>query len=257
MSQLDNYISIVKERLLKYDIDVPFFIAGGAVYGELNDVDYNDVDVFFYNEESINLIKYELSNEATMVTDNALTFSDDMQFIMCLNGTPEELFATFDISCCMIAYTSENTLIRGTNYSKELNLYNIQHKTALRVLKYLKRSNTKPQSIIYEMTDFLIDNIHSTVKSYYNNAPFSAVNILNIFLQNAPINIITLTEYVHNRLLNIYSGVECINLFKQIPIMYSTKLESPEYYVACCLMYENCSIDKRNIAISKYPEYFI
>lgn len=143
--------------------DMKFFIAGGSVFSILNNnTYYNDIDVYLYNEEDINKIKYGVKNVSYIhQTKNALTFDlyisydnlskcvefgTKIQFIIKSYGEINNVLNTFDFNSSKCAFTSDNNLVLHDNFTNVLNFNPKRFSAAsyARLKKYKKRG----QSII-------------------------------------------------------------------------------------------------------------
>lgn len=160
MDEIKNNVDIVKKFLINLNANVPFFIAGGSLFTLINGNNkYDDIDVFFYNEKDVQLVKDRVNkishSDRFHITDRAISYNpnlftveyvnecttDDIgydevqpkivnekltnanhkiQFITMVFGDPEDVFNGFDINCSELAITSEYKFIKSKNYSKNI-----------------------------------------------------------------------------------------------------------------------------------------
>lgn len=183
-----------KQDVLKFlNLSIPnknWFIAGGsAIKGE----NYNDIDVFFLNEEAYTQARDALTSEPIVhnnlvsahykasetETNNAynLNYSGtDIQLINRHFGTPEEIFETFDINVCKQAIMPNGRKVKHfTSYASPY-IANVNYNTFRRYLKYLRRAGEgiDRKATLFSVIDKYIGDSSST-EEYYQGKKVSYV----------------------------------------------------------------------------------
>lgn len=161
MDEIKQNVHLVKDLLQELNANVPFFIAGGSLFSLMNgDNNYNDIDVFFYNNKHVELVKERVNSipktEQFYITEKAITYNPNVlaievtecvtecttnsadidkskivnetltnakhtiQLITMVCGDPEDVLNGFDINCSELAVTSEYKFIKSKNYSKNI-----------------------------------------------------------------------------------------------------------------------------------------
>lgn len=160
MDEIKQNVQLVKDLLQELNANVPFFIAGGSLFTLINgNNNYNDIDVFFYNNKHVELVKERVNSipktDQFYITENAITYNPNVltiefdnecttysakrtivngkivneqltnakhtiQLITMVCGDPEDVLNGFDINCSELAVTSEYKFIKSKNYSKNI-----------------------------------------------------------------------------------------------------------------------------------------
>ncbi len=138
-NKLLNYLPLE----LKEDFDKNAFIAGGAVYCYINNIDANDYDFFLKDEKFAKEIhEYfehteQLNNRKIIVTKNAITLkappeeckydesgSCDWQIITKWAGNPLDVISEFDFKHNMLYWDdNEDEQIRPYGYDEKIRYY--------------------------------------------------------------------------------------------------------------------------------------
>lgn len=145
------------------------FLSGGAIASIIQGQHPNDWDVYFANAEAQKAVidlfiadqpdeiavideKYrELSgSDGKMITENAMTLKNKIQFIIKHNGTPDEVRETFDFVHCKPYYHfgKDQLFISREQFDlcrdKKLKINNMKAQTIWRQSKFEKRGYTWP-----------------------------------------------------------------------------------------------------------------
>lgn len=266
---LDLKIQLSKKIIeIKKFVDAPFYIAGGYVFAKYkgNNV-FHDIDIFFYNEKDFNKV-YQMIEDCHFETDFAKTFyknSTLYQIIRAKFGKPKEVFEAFDINCSKIAFTSENDLIFGDDFSDEIivNYKNFKPKTAFRIFKYLQKGAKDTNNELYKAIEYLFENPDMYYEDFYN-FKYNSIDALELclksFIQERNTNkyIKFILETLHAK----YSGHELIKLLDKLYSDYYNLLnyhESDELALVYYLRNKKIKLNQSTIErlIEKYPEYLI
>lgn len=283
--KLNNLVDVVKKYLNEHNLDVPFFIAGGSVFSTLNDnTAYNDIDVFLYNREDIDLIccniKKSTVDETGYLkvntyheTDNAITISHTtsivIQFIKLNVGTPQEIFDTFDINLSKCAITSDYEIVLG-NDKKELSIdtRNVNGCIITRYNKYTgaKKVQDHNYTAFAEIIKFLSSNYTNTYSAGYTDLPdISGVELIQQAANDVPANQEKM-QVIHDAITEQQTNVR-LKLFSNLPRLLSLAYiqNACDEYKLCELLYRikyntqlkiEMSDDDKRVKL-KYAEYFI
>lgn len=281
---LKSLLETIKKELSFINQDCPFFIAAGSVYSTLfKNAHFNDIDVYFYNEEDYISVAKHYNDPNKMVllqqTQNALTLprpvsSPDIQFIKIHFGEPETVLEQFDLINSSCAVTSDGILVRhsGINNNIAVRTEMINAGTIDRYLKYTEEKGcADPQSKVLEtLLNYFCDRAFDMFEHGYDiDEPLSGIEVINhawyVFAE-------THGQYVHDRIYDRYDAPVAIRLFE--------KLTQASYHVipTPCLEFlltdhfnQKKRIGKLNqyvrtnsmahanfeYVLNKYPEYFI
>ena len=279
--KLEKIVKRVKTFLSRFDIHVPFYIAGGCVFSILNKTNYPDIDVFFYNEQDVKKLDI-LNTKDFYITDNAITYPviiysevdiypevelDKFQFIKIRYGEPLINYDTFDLNCCMCGITSDNEIILSDDFSNniEINWKCFNKDTLNRYLKYVEYKgaidNDKKQlELIF---DYIINNFDSVYKAYYGeDFEITLHHILQRYCNYANNeNKILLFKVIESKSpeqrLEIYEKLNFFFKYEEV------KNPSNEYYLFAILnnyKYFKSMNEKKEIknkVQEQYPEYFL
>ena len=281
--KLNNLVDVVKNYLKVLDVDVPFFIAGGSVYSTVNDnTNYNDIDVFLYNQEDIESIcnaakqKDEKGFNLHIYheTDNAITLSGrslgsiQLQFIKLHTGQIKDIFDTFDISLSKHAITSNYEYVNDCNDKMSINSKNINGCIIVRYNKYT--NNKKAKDVDYaafaEIIKFLSCNYTNTYSAGYTDLPdISGIELIQQAANDVPANQEKM-QVIHDVIAEQQTNVR-LKLFSNIPRLLSMAYiqNACDEYKLCELLYRikyntqlkiEMSDDDKRVKL-KYAEYFI
>jgi len=248
-TNLINLRDEVQGILSGRDLNVPFFIAGGSIFSILNkNTNFDDVDVYFYDEKSMNKVYNTFKHKAEIDTRNALTIQTKMrqnryikiktQFIKLKVGTPQELFDTFDLNCSKVAFTSDGQLIKDDTYSTNIraDISNFNIKTLSRMNKYINDKGADDIADLsrYEIYDYLIKNPNEEFKVYYESGGRKkeyGYRILNpeIFtsVTDSRTNISKRAKYCHDKIVKLYKPEDRIELFEKIYGIGTNHFDTP------------------------------
>ena len=143
-----------------------WFIAGGAAASSV----YNDIDIYFYTKED-----YEAALRAipirTITSKLADTFeylSYKIQYIKCTFGTPEEVFATFDLNKSCIAILPTGGIVQSADFHKPLYIKHLSTQTIQRFIKYVedKQFPYDRSALIYALSQIVATSTIN-VSDYY------------------------------------------------------------------------------------------
>ena len=219
MKKLEDNVNIIKNLI---GDGIPFFIAGGSVFSILNNRPYNDIDVYFYNEDDYRKIENDFRNLDKIAYKTKNCFSpihkERIEFISKNFGTPQEIFKTFDFNCSCVAIDSNYKQHRGDNLSNviEFNQNNIRATVFSRYIKYIedKSAIDKDYKCIKNIIDYIIRNYNEDCDDYYsdknNTKYFDILNSCSWVVNNNLYHIDkTINKYIQD-------DHEKINLFKSL-----------------------------------------
>lgn len=181
----------------KFNISVPYFIAGGACVDILNGVkidDLNDIDIFFKNEDDLNEFKSCMTLRDISTTDNAYTYEYypkaestsnlKIQLIRCNFGTPEEVLSTFDLNKSCVSIDSNYNVYTNNQGDLQIIFENFSIASSTRLLKYQEMKGLYlPPSSVCDCIDHLTNNLDTEYEDYYNKNRFTfGKSILNSFM---------------------------------------------------------------------------
>lgn len=318
---LDDIIDLVKKEFKFYGVKSKFYISGGCVTGTLNDKPYDDIDIYFYNKDdaknAIEKIKtaIEKNNEPkqpaqpvvptesknkmtldsalgsklidTVETKYAFTFHSNNHMFQLISSfaadDPIDLMNTFDLTCCMVSYTSKGKLIKHPEYNNKalIRLKNMSCSTVHRYIKYVMTKEYDFESSNFKLfIDYLIDRHDAeflTVPGYEAPAKQKGIHLIDTIVHQS-YNLtdkcnFELLDYVHESITRLSSN-ERINCFQNIFLMYTDTMSGLycDELLVCILDYKinmpevpNHTIafppyettDKDRKIIMKFPEYFL
>lgn len=280
---LTHILKHVKVFMEENGINVPFFIAGGSIASALNGVtEYGDIDVYFYNEDDV---LYAIDMIPTIdivhISDNAATFrhkGDLIQFVKIVTGDPKDVLDTFDINSSRCAFTSDNKLIKGRDYSKKIKIdfNNFSSSTHTRYNKYFHQKKcTDPGSVTRtELLTFLVDNIDTAFPhTYIDECEKSGLNMLFQLLRSDmgedANDTMTIDKQVHDLIVDKIEPYDRIAVFEKLIDVLGMEVEKAcdEFVLAWAThhRFENIQFagvrdqhrDRINEVKLIYPEYFI
>ena len=113
-----------------------WFIAGGAAASSV----YDDIDIYFYTKEDYEaaLRGIPTTTVASKLADTFEYLSYKIQYIKCTFGTPEELFATFDLNKSCIAILPTGDMVQSADFHKPLYIKQLSTQTMQRFIKYVE-----------------------------------------------------------------------------------------------------------------------
>ena len=143
------------------------FLSGGAIASIIQGKFPNDWDVYFTNAETQKAVidlfmadhpveiavvfeKYRevYDHDGKLITENAMTLKNDIQFIIKHSGTPEEVRKTFDFVHCLPYYHFGKDLLFISKeqydlcHDKKLKINNMKSVTTWRQSKFEQRGYT-------------------------------------------------------------------------------------------------------------------
>jgi hypothetical protein len=311
---LDLIITDVKTKFALYGISSKFFISGGCVAGTLNEKVYDDIDIYFYNkvdaENAIEAIKKALSiresEEKTYYKDvceldaalvssvesyneskYAFTFHADgkrYQLISSFCNDPIILMGSYDLTCCMVSYTSEGNLIKHPEYDSRaiLRLSNLSFSSVHRYIKYILVKNYNLDSENFKsFIDHLVDNHHkefSTLPGYDGANKQHGIDLIaHLVNQSSDFNCrsnFNLLDYLHDSLTKLNSNqrlfcfghifLSYINGHKETfycdeldLLLLDYKMNTPKLRKYTITHSKYIPTDKDKKIIMKFPEYFL
>lgn len=152
-----------------------WFVAGGYARA-ITDGDYNDVDIFFYDEESYKTAAAVLTKgEYVYVTPNADTIGyrdKSLQLVHKHFGTPKEIFESFDLNVCKVAILSDGSKYTDPTANNSLTVVKPNADSFTRFLKYAKRIYTNRKDRI-DCIKAVIDQFagcNDILEDYYQGA---------------------------------------------------------------------------------------
>ena len=293
--------------------NVPFLIAGGSVFSAvMNNDKYYDIDLFFSSEddflkaeEVLNNIIQEPNIKQSMVfmhrgtsrheTRNSVTFSNLLQdkviqIVKKNFGTPEEIFAGFDLYNSMIGITHDGLFLYDENVSSEIkiNYKALNLRTFERHEKYtgMKGAKDLDGKSLEELFDYCMRNLFQKIRNaYLNELDNYCHDIIRLMTANSFYTDRKSKfsfQKIHDRIVESYEDDKRIDLM-QILIPFREKIESPadEFLLHQISMFErpgiiaysiggDDKIESKEVQLkrfhsdgsysrikNKYPEYFI
>ncbi len=293
-TNLKKLVLTVEDFLESINVNVPFFIAGGSVYSTINGSNhYDDIDVFFYNREDCESVTNRLNVQTSMdvmdvtfdeepvihtgpsayITSNAISVQSlhrsvlarQIQFVKLHVGSVQDIFNKFDLNCSKVAFTSEQELIYGKEYTKNLTVdaRNINGMILNRYYKYKSKKNC--EDVGYEslkiIIKFLIDNYDKELDTGYTSEPaIHCYKLLNSALHNTASA--RIAQYAHDYIVT-KDELFRLGIFLNATAFMNMKIENrcDELYLYLMLraidIPEVYSCEMRQSVKQKYPEYFI
>ena len=113
-----------------------WFIAGGAAASSV----YDDIDIYFYTKKDYKAALRAMPDPtvASKLADTFKYLSYRIQYVKCTFGTPEEVFATFDLNKSCIAILPTGDMIQSADFHKTLYIKQLSTKTIHRFIKYVE-----------------------------------------------------------------------------------------------------------------------
>jgi len=286
LEQLKSNVEDVKQLLETISAEVPFFIAGGSVFGIVNGTNsYSDIDVYFYNEDDMNKVKNTIIGgnteqdpmfepihrevhivngvEFTTNSNTATQYrAKPIQFVFCVFGEPEKVLDTFDLNVSRISYSCKHNFAFGTNFGLAFTQdVNVTHKTLLRFFKY---TTFKQVEFCQKTHDSIIETVckkpRALVKSAYADEKIQAFNCLNsVAWSTLPTKTTTnTTDTIVKMVLKYHKNYEAVDLLKELNfIRYTSDLNSPELTLAKINSAVHCSTQEIEKCKLVYPEFFV
>jgi len=276
--KLNKNADLVRDILRIAGIRNNFFIAGGSVFSLINNnSNYNDLDVYFYEEIDFSALEnIKLTFSASVSVSKAavtITVGDYpqtiIQFLKISQGTPEEVFETFDINHSKVAYTSDYKLIISENFSKEIdiNFKLFSTKTYFRYKKYLNKGSKDPDNrTLNKIIDFLVDDLFGFVRLFTYGEEDSQQNHTNRKTKLCVLKTLDKKHFNHNlynKIVQKYSELECLEIFKTLIYNFKENLfftsESDEFLLQFFLVSKKFTLTATQYQrlAEKYPEYLI
>ncbi len=256
------------QEIKQYKINVPFFIAGGSVFSTMNKTDYNDIDVYFYNQEDyetaskilLDIFKkrekedrehekssvfsqIDISSLSKHQTKNSLSINgltkQPLQLICKNFGEPDYILKGFDLYNSMCCITSEGDVWVHPECTKELkvNFDIINFQTLQRSFKYIENKKCIDSTEqIKKLITFIVENAFETMLDGYSEQKFQA--IVSICRQQFKGKFEKFFYQVHDNIRNIYNDEDKLKLFsrlitnktlRRVPLHHYM---CPEYYLA-------------------------
>jgi len=250
--------------------DVPFFIAGGSIFGTLNNSEWDDIDVFFYNKEDSKKVIENIRYNAFLTNNSATTVSalsnKRIQLTYVTFGDPETVFKTFDINCSMCAIDSNYEFHKSPVFSNdiEINFEYFKMGSLIRYKKYVDKKNAKDPEIktFKEIIHFLLTNFDKEFPCGYDNG---AIKTASVLIRNYlyAYDSATIHQYVHDKTIEMF-GSSSVEAFKEIKCL-EPPTQSDEFKAFKLLnIIEECW-DSERFGLSpederiklKFAEYFI
>lgn len=273
--KLNYLVDTVNKYLSKNNVDkVKFFIAGGSVFSSINNTRFNDIDVYFYNEQDFLFVVENIDqNDVVYHTPNAITarnndrttraYGKEIQFIRVAFGQPEELFKLFDINSCMCCIDSDYVIHKAPEFSNdiEINFENFKINTLQRYIKYVEQKNAKDNSNqLRKIIDYLVDHYEDDIApGYAGDETTKGFNILKHYLEDYIDS--DALQYVHDSIINKFKS-SSVAVFSFLNMFQQPRNVSDEYKAYTLLkrlgvyQYLSFSPEEKRIRL-KFAEYFI
>lgn len=181
-----------------------WFIAGSfAVSSSMA----NDCDVFFLSQEaydiaikdfaSHNIIDVYKTYAASSFIISGAGNSDRMQLVQTQFGTPLEVLARFDLTCCMKALLPDGTVVVDNRFNHKASLIpeNVGLDSINRYDKYTRtRGRYSDHSSLAITFDYMIENMHKKLKNFYTNKEESFFKMLLNSSQSPIISLVLMSR---------------------------------------------------------------
>jgi hypothetical protein len=264
----DYFVDCVKANLEKYNLDVPFFIAGGCLLSTVKANSFYDIDVFFYNADDFNKVSNAISIYESIRTKYTITTSENsfaIQYINLHYGEIHEVLDTFDLTCCKIAIDSEKREYRSPDFDPiniVCDLSNFTAFTPERYYKYVKNKEMLDNNYttLLSIIDHICKNFDEQPKhSYTSNGDMNTPNLQYIITSFG--NKIV-SQHVHDCVMKYFEPSAAIELFSEISEgMIHVENHSDEFIAGTILCFNNDMFgfgqQKVNEVKMKFAEYFI
>jgi len=286
LKQLNDNVNRVKQLLETIHAEVPFFMAGGSVFGVVNKSNaYSDIDVYFYNDDDMNKVKNTITSgtadkdtmfqpiygesyivngvEFTTTINTATQYRvKPIQFVFCEFGEPEKVLDTFDLNVSRISYSYKHNFAFGTNFGLAFAPdVNVTHQTLLRFFKY---TTFKQVEFCKKTHDSIIETVCKNplalVKSAYTDEKIPAFRCLNsVAWATLPMKTTNNTvDTIVKMVLKYHKKYEAVDLLKELNfVRYTGDLDSPELTLAKINSAVHCSKQEIEKCKLVYPEMFV
>ena len=245
---LRDQVNKIKKLFNYYNIDVPFFIAGGSIFNIINHVNYSntDIDVFFYDESHFIEVQNKMSNDtdAFYKTKNAWSItslphdifdsktptneliSDEktsslrymmerpIQLIIKRFLPPEEMMQSFDLSCSKCCFTSDYKLIISKDYSNNISFSKYDADTLRRFDKYIEKGAIDNDDSRIKLYRHYIKNIFDEYSDEYNSGKLNGIHILRRYLFN--MHDVKYNNLIHDLICEHHDAETRLSIFEEL-----------------------------------------
>lgn len=237
------------EKILEYlnnDIckGIPFYISGGyALSHARNRNDYNDIDVFFYNEDDFNVVKNSVSyiqiekhDIVLEETSNAITIAarlDDGSIFENIQlckyfGDAHDAHRKMDFKQCGICITNTGEVITN-GIDKNIITSNpnaFKFSVMPRYLKYRVFKELRDDNFValHTIIDFIVENFYKEYDMFYVNKKQMLGNSLNCILRK--INegnkqlVLEIIQEIHDYILENHPHIRTMFFYKMFELYY-------------------------------------
>lgn len=284
-------VDIVKETLQSKRLEVPFFVAGGSVADSLRERDFNDIDVYLYNEDDFKLIEKKFTAEKVAVpwegdfvtlkaeehtsTCNSFTHitpeTHKVQFIRLRFGDPYFIFSNFDLTCCKCAIDHNYNMHFADDYTEhiEIDYDSMCFDVFDRYHKYVNKGyDDDGSSSLKNLIEYCIINRNIMLQPNYDtNFKEMCVNVLIRSLKGLSSSY---TQFTHDKVVEHLSEEDQMEIFermawvvdtsikmKHVSIEFALKADKHPNVVAYSTMIKELVKKKLPEVYEKYPEEYI
>lgn len=121
---VNQWLDSIDDEGLRNTFAENVLVAGGSIGSLIRNETPNDYDLFFRNQETVNLIsdyyqRYDNSGSFRIIsrTENAVTFENGIQLVLKYNGDLKELWDNFDFRNTKIGFDYRTKQIEYNNQS--------------------------------------------------------------------------------------------------------------------------------------------
>jgi hypothetical protein len=119
---VNQWLASIDDEGLRNRFAENVLLAGGSIGSLIRNETPNDYDIFFRNQNTVNLVSdyYEQYNDSgnfriITITENAVTFENGIQLILKYSGKLEQLWNNFDFRHTKIGFDYRTKLIQYDN----------------------------------------------------------------------------------------------------------------------------------------------